>query len=149
MITGPNAGDGGQDMVSNRRSYSGAESEADLAAYYRLKWSVAAGSFLVAAVVAIVLIPLAWYAGLALSIGVACGIANMLAIMRGSERLVETRSRALFGLSSLLRLAGFSIVAAIVAARGPSWSLGPFLAGFFFPLAAYAWGVSRVFRGKP
>jgi hypothetical protein len=120
-----------------------------LAAYYRLKRGVAAGSLGVGAVVALLLVPFAWYAGLALFIGVACGIANMLAIMRGTERLVETRSTAFFGLSSLLRLAAFSIVAAALAVRGPWWSLGPFLAGFFIPLAAYAWGALRVFRRKP
>jgi hypothetical protein len=120
-----------------------------LAAYYRLKWRVAAGSFGLAAVVALLLVPLSWYAGLALLIGATCGIANMLAIMRGSERLVETRSAVFFGLSSLPRLAAFSIVAAALAARGPWWSLGPFLAGFFIPLAAYAWGALRVFRRKP
>lgn len=123
--------------------------DTDLAAYYRLKWSVAAGSLVAAAVVALLLAPFVWYAGLALLIGAACGIINMLAIMRGSERLVETRSPVFFGLSSLLRLGGFSIVAAALAARGPWWSLGPFLAGFFFPLAAYAWGALRVFRRKP
>lgn len=120
-----------------------------LAAYYRLKWRAAAGSFAVAAVVALLLVPFVWYAGLALLIGTTCGIANMLAIMRGSERLVETRSAVFFGLSSLPRLAAFSIVAAALAARGPWWSLGPFLAGFFIPLAAYAWSALRVFRPKP
>jgi hypothetical protein len=120
-----------------------------LAAYYRLKWRVAAGSFAVAAVLALLLVPFVWYAGLALLIGTTCGIANMLAIMRGSERLVETRSAVFFGLSSLPRLAAFSIVAAALAARGPWWSLGPFLAGFFIPLAAYAWSALRVFRPKP
>ncbi|MFY9720781.1 MAG: hypothetical protein WAK16_14165 [Candidatus Cybelea sp.] len=145
----PAAPESGKDMVSDRRSYSGAEPTAGLAAYYRLKWSVAAGSFLVAAAVSLLLVPLAWYAGLALSIGAACGIANMLAIMRGSERLIQTGSPLLFGLSSLLRLAGFSIVAAALAVRGPWWSLGPFLAGFFLPLAAYAGAALRVSRRKP
>lgn len=145
----PPATDGGKEMLSDRRSYSGAESAADLAAYYRLKWSVAAGSLVAAAAIALLLLPLAWYAGLAFSIGAVCGIANTLAIMRGSERLVETRSPVFFGFSSLLRLAAFSIVAAALAARGPWWSLGPFLAGFFFPLAAYAWGALRAFRRKP
>ncbi|HEV3092672.1 MAG TPA: hypothetical protein VGX91_14610 [Candidatus Cybelea sp.] len=135
-------------MLSDRRSYSAAESAADLAAYYRLKWSVAGRSLVVAAVVSLLLLPLAWYAGLALSIGAICGVANMLAIMRGGERMLETRRPVFFGLSSLLRLAGFSIVAAAMAARGPWWSLGPFLTGFFFPLAAYAWGASRVVRRK-
>jgi hypothetical protein len=140
---------GGEDIPPNRRSYSGAESTADLAAYYRLKWSVAAGSCVAAVLVALLLVPLAWYAGLAFLIGAVCGIANTLAVMRGSERLVEMRSSIFFGLSSLLRLGAFSIVAAALAARGPWWSLGPFLAGFFFPLAAYAWGALRVFRRKP
>jgi hypothetical protein len=136
-------------MPPDRRSYSGAESTADLAAYYRLKWSVAVLSGVVAAALSLLLLPLAWFASLALWVGAVCGVANMLAIMRGSERLAETRSPRSFGLSSLLRLAGFSIVAAALAARGPWWSLGPFLAGFFFPLAAYALGALRVFRRKP
>jgi hypothetical protein len=140
---------GGKDMPPDRRSYSGAESTADLAAYYRLKWSVAVLSGVVAAALSLLLLPLAWFASLALWVGAVCGVANMLAIMRGSERLAETRSPRSFGLSSLLRLAGFSIVAAALAARGPWWSLGPFLAGFFFPLAAYALGALRVFRRKP
>jgi hypothetical protein len=115
-------------------------------AYYRFKWSVAAKSGLIGAIASVVLLVWSWQAGLALAVGFACGIANTLAIMRGSERLVETSNPVFFGLSSLLRLAGFSIVAAALAARGPWWSLGPFLAGFFFPLAAYAWDASRAFR---
>jgi hypothetical protein len=115
-------------------------------AYYRLKWSVAGRCAAIGAASALLLTALHWRAGLALGVGFACGIANTLAIMRGSERLVETRSPLFFGLSSLLRLGAFSIVAAALAARGPWWSLGPFLAGFFFPLAAYAWGASRAIR---
>jgi hypothetical protein len=114
--------------------------------YYRLKWSIAGKSTGVGVVAALLLLPWSWQASLALAVGFACGIANTLAIMRGSERLVEAGNPVFFGLSSLLRLAGFSIVAAALAARGPWWSLGPFLAGFFFPLAAYAWGASRAFR---
>jgi hypothetical protein len=94
-----------------------------------------------------------WFAAgwvlLALAIGVVCGFANMLALRRGTERLLETRNPVFFGLSSLLRLLAFSIVAAALAVRGPWWSLGPFLAGFFFPLATYALGAVRAFRSKP
>jgi hypothetical protein len=115
-------------------------------AYYRLKWSVAGRSAVIGAVVSLLLVVWDWRASLALGVGFACGIANTLAIMKGSERLVQTRNPLFFGLSSLLRLGAFSIVAAAFAARGPWWSLGPFLAGFFFPLAAYAWGASRAFR---
>jgi hypothetical protein len=115
-------------------------------AYARLKWPIAGKSALIGVVAAAALLAWSWYASLALAAGFACGIANSLLIMRGSERLVEMRSAFFFGFSSLLRLAAFSIVAAALAARGPWWSLGPFLAGFFFPLAAYAWGASRAFR---
>jgi hypothetical protein len=115
-------------------------------AYYRLKWSVAGATAAGGLVAALVLAAWNRDAGLALGVGFVCGIANTLAIMRGTERLVETRSAVFFGLSSLLRLAAFSIVAAALAARGPWWSLGPFLAGFFFPLASYAWGASRAFK---
>ncbi len=114
--------------------------------YYRFKWSIAAKSAAIGAVMAVLLLTWSWQASLALGLGFACGIANTLAIMRGSERLAQTGNPVFFGLSSLLRLAAFSIVAAALAARGPWWSLGPFLAGFFFPLAAYAWDASRAFR---
>jgi hypothetical protein len=119
------------------------DSAAELGAYYRLKWSIATKSTLLAVLVALALLAWNWYASLALAAGFACGLANALGIMRGSERLIETRNPLVFGLSSLLRLVGFSIVAAVLAARGPWWSLGPFLAGFFFPLAAYALGATR------
>jgi hypothetical protein len=115
-------------------------------AYYNLKWSIAGRSAAIGLVTSLILLPWSRYASLALALGFACGIANTLAIMHGTERLAETRNPVFFGLSSLLRLGGFSIVAAALAARGPWWSLGPFLAGFFFPLAAYAWGASRAFR---
>jgi len=114
--------------------------------YYDFKWSVAGKSAAVGAAAALVALPWSRAASLALALGFGCGIANALAIMRGSERLSGAGNAIFFGLSSLLRLAGFSIVAAALAARGPWWSLGPFLAGFFFPLAAYAWCASRAFR---
>jgi hypothetical protein len=115
-------------------------------AYRRLKWPIAAKSAIVGLLASLVALPWNWHASVALAAGFACGVANALGIMRGSERLVETGNPLFFGLSSLLRLASFSIVAAALAAWGPWWSLGPFLAGFFFPLAAYAWGASRAFR---
>jgi hypothetical protein len=115
-------------------------------AYYRLKWTVAGRTAGIGLAASLLLLTWDWRASLALGVGFACGIANTLAIMHGSERLVEKQSAVSFGLSSLLRLAAFSIVAAALAARGPWWSLGPFLAGFFFPLAAYAWSASRAFR---
>jgi hypothetical protein len=114
--------------------------------FYRMKWSVAGRCLAIGAACSLLLLAFSRAASLALAVGFVCGIANTLAIMRGSERLVETGSPVFFGLSSLLRFAGFSIVAAALAARGPWWSLGPFLAGFFFPLASYAWSASRAIR---
>ena len=114
--------------------------------YSRWKWSTAAKSATIGLAASLFVLPWSRPGALALGVGFACGIANTLAIMAGSERLGKTGSPFYFGLSSLLRLAGFSIVAAALAARSPWWSLGPFLAGFFFPLAAYAWSASRAFR---
>ncbi|MBV8345189.1 MAG: hypothetical protein JO190_09395 [Candidatus Eremiobacteraeota bacterium] len=114
----------------------------------RLRVSVVATTLVVAAIAAVALLPALPYAALAVGVGAACGVANMLAIMRGSERLLNTRNAAFFGLSSLLRLAAFSIVAAALAVRGPWWALGPFLAAFFLPLATYAFRAWRLFRSK-
>ncbi len=118
------------------------------AALARVKWLAVRGSFLAAALAALALLPWAPFGSLAVAVGVACGIANMLALMRGGERLLETQNTLFFGLSSLLRLVAFSIVAAALAVRGPWWSLGPFLAGFFLPLATYAFCAWRAFRTR-
>jgi hypothetical protein len=121
----------------------------DLAECYRLKWSVARQSLVIGGTAALLVLPWSRYGALVIGVGVACGVMNMLGIMQGSERLLKTRNPIFFGLSSLLRLGAFSIVAAALAVRGPWWSLGPFLAAFFLPLAAYALGASRVIRSKP
>ena len=139
----------GEDNNLACRSYSDADAAADLEAYYRLKWSVAGWSVLATTLVSLPFIPRLWYASLALVIGGLCGVANMLVMMYGNERLVQTRTVVPFVLSSLLRLGGFGIVAAALALRGPWWSLGPFLAGFFSPLAMYALSAPRAFQRKP
>jgi len=120
----------------------------ELVTLARLRRSVVATSALAAGIATLALLPAAPYAALAVAVGTACGIANMLGIMRGSERLLESGNPAFFGLSSLLRLAAFSIVAAALAVRGPWWALGPFLAAFFLPLATYAFRAWRLFRSK-
>lgn len=120
----------------------------DLVTLGRLKRSVVATSALVGVVAVLALLAPAPYASLAVAVGTACGIANMLGIVRGSERLLDSGNPAFFGLSSLLRLAAFSIVAAALAVRGPWWALGPFLAAFFLPLATYAFRAWRLFRSK-
>ncbi len=121
-------------------------SRADLAVLARLKWTVVRTCAIAGALGALLLAALSPYAALSAAVGVACGIGNMLALMRGGERLLETQNPIFFGLSSLLRLAAFSIVAAALAVRGPWWSLGPFLAGFFLPLVTYALCAWRAFH---
>jgi len=128
------------------RTYSDAESAADLAIYFGLKRTVSIRTILVAGPIALVALPWLPYGSLALGAGVACGLGNMFLSMRGNERLVDRRNVAVFVLSSFLRLAVFGIVAAALALRGPWWSLGPFLAGFFLPLALYAVEAPRAFR---
>ncbi len=119
----------------------------DAATLSSLRRSAVVTSLAIAGIVALALLPVP-YAALAVAVGAACGVANMLGIMRGSERLLEGRSPIYFGLSSLLRLVAFSIVAAALAVRGPWWSLGPFLAAFFLPLATYAFRAWRLFRSR-
>ena len=80
-------------MPPDRRSYSGAETAADLAAYHRAQVvPLQRSRGVVAAALSLLLLPLSWFASLALSVGAVCGIANMLAIHARSERLAETRS---------------------------------------------------------
>jgi hypothetical protein len=71
-------------------------------------------------------------------IGGVCGILNVILLARGSERLIKTGRIPVFVLSSFLRIGLFGIVAAIVAVRGPWWSMGPYFIGLFLPYTLYA-----------
>ncbi len=128
------------------RTYSDAESAIDLIKYHALKRTIAVRTLLVGLPVALVALPWLPYASLAIAAGVLCGLGNMYLSMRGNERLVDRRNVSVFVLSSFLRLALFGIVAAALALRGPAWSLGPYLAGFFLPLALYAVEAPHAFR---
>jgi hypothetical protein len=121
------------------------QAAADFATYLALRRTVVVQSLVLAAVgVAI----LGWRAPmLALAFGVGCafGIANMFLTMRSGERLVESRSVAVFVLSSFLRIGLFGIVAAAFALRGTLWSMGVYFAGLFLALVLYAMQAPRAF----
>lgn len=137
-----------EDSPLTRSTYDAAEAAADLATYVALKKTVVLRTFLVAGVGAAIAIPWQPYLSLALLVGAGSGVANVLLTMRGNERLVDSGRRGAFAISSFLRLGLFGIVAASLAVRGPWWTLGPFFAGFFLPLALYATGAWRAYRRK-
>ena len=137
-----------EDSPPTRSTYDAAEAAADLATYVALKKTVSLWSLLVAVLGALIAFPWLPAFSVALLVGTAAGVINMLLTMHGNERLVESGRRAAFAISSFLRLGLFGIVAASLVARGPWWSIGPFFAGFFLPLALYAVSAPRAFRRK-
>ncbi|MBV9646426.1 MAG: hypothetical protein JO043_03085 [Candidatus Eremiobacteraeota bacterium] len=82
-------------------------------------------------------------AGLALFVGVGCGVLNALLTMRSNERLLDHRGVAAFVLSSVLRIVVFGIVPVGLALGGPWWTMAVYFAGFFTPLALFALSVAR------
>jgi hypothetical protein len=140
--------DGRGDLAPVQRTYGDAEAAVDLATYESLKRSVAIWAGIVAGVAAVILLPWSPAAAVAVAIGGGCGVGNMFLSMRGNERLVDTGRVRAFVLSSFLRLGLFGIVAAALVLREPWWSLGPFFAGFFLPLALYAAAAPRAFNRK-
>jgi len=137
-----------EDSPPTRRTYSDAEAAADLATYKQLKGSVLILTGALTVVGALALERWSPAGSLAILIGGLCGIGNMLLSTRGNERLVETRKVRAFVISSFLRLGLLGIVAAVLALRGPAWSLGPFFLGFFLPLALFAARAPRAFERK-
>ncbi len=135
-----------EDNGPRERTYSDAESAADLARYHVLKRSV---SFQTLAVVAILgLLSARWLPipALALAVGGVCGVLNSLAVMSGGERVVETRRVGGFVLSSFLRIGVFGIVPVAFAAVGPWWAMAWYFAGFFLPLVLYSVEMRRESR---
>ena len=127
---------------------SGADPTAELQAYHARKRliSVRTSIFLVPLVaIAALRSPVA---GLELALGGVLGVLNMLATMRGNERLVEGRqSRAIFALSAQIRIFAVGILPVAVALRlGQFWTIGLYFAGFFTPLTLYAIELRRSIR---
>lgn len=137
-----------QDNPPTRRSYSDADAAADLATYHALKRSVSVRSLLVVAIVGLVFARWQPHPALALVAGGLCGVLNVAWTMRSGERLVESRSVAGFVLSSFVRIALFGIVPVAFAVLGPWWSMAWYFAGFFLPLAMFAYSARRAYTTK-
>ena len=126
---------------------TGAPSPAMMREYHARKRAVALRSSLLLAGLAIVMATRSPVLGLDLAIGGACGIANMLLIMRNNERLLDgRRSRGVYGLSNVVRVLGVGVLPAVAAVTGPVWSLAISYAGFFTPLASYAIVLRNAYR---
>jgi hypothetical protein len=135
-----------QETQAPARSYSDAESEADLSRYFAWKRAVSVRSLLAVALAALACAHWLPVPSLALAVGGICGVANMLLTMRSGERVVDGRKTGTFVISSFLRIAVFGIVPVAFAALGPWWSMAWYFAGFFTPLALYAVTVGRAFK---
>jgi hypothetical protein len=136
---------GEQDNLLTRRSYSDAEAAADLATYQTLKRSVSIRSLLVVAFIGLILVRWLPHPVFALWAGGLCGVLNTLWTMRNNERLLERRGVGGFVLSSFVRIGLFGIVPVAFAVLGPWWSMAWYFAGFFLPLAMFAYGAHRAF----
>ena len=125
------------------RTYSDAEAAVDRARHLALRRSMSIWTMLIVAVLGILAARAFPVPALALIVGGACGVLNVLVTMYASERLLETRSVNGFVISSFLRIGLFGIVPVAFAAIGPWWSMAWYFAGFFLPLVLYAMGASR------
>ena len=123
----------------------GAVASAAVDAYNARRRSVGFRSLLVLVPVAVILAVLrSPILGFDLLLGAACGLGNMWLVMRNNERLLAgRRSRGVYGLVNVVRILGIGIVPVFSAVTGPWWSMGVALAGFFTPLALYAWSLGR------
>ncbi|MGA8535708.1 MAG: hypothetical protein WB615_16490 [Candidatus Tumulicola sp.] len=137
-----------QDNLPTRRSYSDAEAAADLATYRALKRSGSLRSLLVVAFLGLALVRWLPHPVFALWAGGLCGVLNTLWTMRSGERLVDHRGVGGFVLSSFVRIGVFGIVPVAFAMLGPWWSMGWYFAGFFLPLAMFAYDAHGAFAAK-
>ncbi|GAC1410266.1 MAG: hypothetical protein NVSMB64_19300 [Candidatus Velthaea sp.] len=124
-----------------------ADAEAELRAYFARKRSISVASSLFLLTVSAGL-ALRWPSlGLDLAAGGACGVANMLLVMRNNERLVDgRRSRGLYAASNMVRILAVGAIPVIAVIHGPWWAMGIYFAGFFTPLAWYAVELQRSYK---
>ncbi|MHB8238774.1 MAG: ATP synthase subunit I [Vulcanimicrobiaceae bacterium] len=139
-VMGPD--DEGEDSLPPRRTNPDAVA-AGLSAYRALKGAMVRRAIILIGIVALLTGVRSPMAGFAFGLGGICGIVNALLVMRGNERLAESSAASGFVLSSFLRIAVFAIVPVALALRGPWWAMVVYFAGFFAPLAVYAYGVRR------
>ena len=121
--------------------------EAELRAYHARKRAVCVSSLLAISPFAALAAARTPVLGLDLLLGVACGIANALLVMRANERLVDRQtSVGTHTRSSVLRIFAFGAMPTLTAAIGPIWGMGLYFVGFFTPLAFYTLAVHREIR---
>ena len=127
-----------------------ADAVTDLQSYYALKRLISRRSLLFATPLAVMLAVRVPALGLDLMLGVACGIANILLIMRANERLLDGRgSLRTHAMSGLLRVVLFGAAPVATAALGPWWGILVYFAGFFTPLMLYVIELNRRYqRGR-
>jgi hypothetical protein len=115
--------------------------------YHARKRAVALRSSLLLAGLAIVMATRSPVLGLDLVVGGACGVVNMLLIMRNNERLLDgRRSRGVYGFNNVVRVLGVGVLPAFAVVTGPVWTLAISYAGFFTPLASYAIELRNAYR---
>jgi hypothetical protein len=129
--------------VGQERNPSPAGAADEFRAYYARKRSVCVSALLLIVPVAAIASTRAPVLGLDLLLGVACGIAYALLLMRANERLAERASLVAHARSSVLRVFAFGAFPVLAATIGPVWGMGLYFAGFFTPLALYALAVRR------
>lgn len=124
-----------------------AESDSELRAYFARKRTISARSLLLLTLLAAAIGLRNPALGVDLLIGGACGVANMLLLMRGNERLLDGKTRlGGHAVGGLIRIATFGAVPVIITARGPWWAMFVYFAGFFTPLALYGFALQRHYR---
>jgi hypothetical protein len=130
---------GEEGSLSGDPKLSHADAAEGLRAYYARRRTVSVRTLLLILPVAALVAVRAPMLGFDLIVGCACGIGNMLAIMRSNERLLtEGRSVRGYMAMSVLRVVAVGAVPVMLAVHGPWWSMGLYFAGFFTPLALYA-----------
>ncbi len=124
-----------------------AESDIELREYRSRKRAIGWRSLLFLAPLAAMLAVRNPWTGVDLLIGGACGVANMLLLMRANERLLN--GKGTIGRrkgSGMVRIVSFAAIPVLIASRGPWWIMGVYFGGFFLPLALYALELQRHYR---
>ena len=119
----------------------------DVAAYQKRKGTIALRALLFGVPLIALLLGRNPHAALTLAVGLACGVANMLLIMRANERLLAGRTRmGGHTLGNMGRIFTVGAIALWTTSLGPAWMMGIFFVGFFLPLALYAFELQRCYK---
>ena len=130
-----------QGRVGHEPNRSPADASDELRAYFARKRSVCASSLILIVPAAAIAAAAAPVLGFDLLLGVACGIAYALLLMRANEQLGGKQTLGAHARNSVLRVFAFGAVPVVTAVIGPVWGMGLYFAGFFTPLVMYALAV--------